>query len=108
VLFDLSREVNTVLAQPRTIGKKTLQEIEAFYAKYAGDALGIMPESAGARGQDENLEGGLMDLFIALRADLRKEKLWGLSDKIRDGLTAIGVVLEDKKEGTSWKRTPRA
>lgn len=49
-----------------------------------------------------------MDLLIALRAELRKEKLWGLSDKIRDGLVKIGVVLEDKKEGTSWKRTPRA
>jgi cysteinyl-tRNA synthetase len=108
VLFDLSREVNTVLAQPRTIGKSALQEIEAFYAKYAGDALGIMPDTASGCGQEENLEGGLMDLFIALRADLRKEKLWGLSDKIRDGLTAVGVVLEDKKEGTTWKRTPRA
>jgi cysteinyl-tRNA synthetase len=43
-----------------------------------------------------------------VRADLRKEKLWALSDRIRDGLIAIGVALEDKKEGTSWKRTPRA
>lgn len=108
VLFDLSREVNTVLAQPRTIGKAALQEVEAFYVRYAGDVLGIMPDTADARGGDESLEPGLMDLLIALRAELRKEKLWGLSDKIRDGLVKIGVVLEDKKEGTSWKRTPRA
>jgi cysteinyl-tRNA synthetase len=108
VLFDLSREVNTVLAKPGTVAKGALQEIEAFYAKFAGEALGIMPDDAGARGSDESLEPGLMGLLISLRADLRKEKLWALSDRIRDGLIAIGVVLEDKKEGTSWKRTPRA
>ncbi len=107
VLFDLSREVNTALAKPVTISKAALEEIEAFYVKYAGDALGIMPDAAGARGQEESLEPGLMDLLISLRADLRKEKLWALSDRIRDGLVAIGVVLEDKKEGTSWKRAPR-
>jgi cysteinyl-tRNA synthetase len=108
VLFDLSREVNTVLAKPGTIGKSALQEIEAFYAKFAGEALGIMPEEGGARGLDRSIEPGLMDLLISLRADLRKEKLWSLSDRIRDGLIAIGVALEDKKEGTSWKRTPCA
>ena len=97
-----------MLAQPRTISKGALQEIEAFYVRYAGEALGIMPENAAALEQGDSLEPGLMDLMITMRAELRKEKLWGLSDKIRDGLIKVGVVLEDKKEGTTWKRSPRA
>lgn len=107
VLFDLSREVNTALARSATIGRDALKEIEEFYEARAGAVLGIMPDKHGAEGNGERLEGGLMDLLIGLRADLRKEKLWALSDRIRDGLQAIGVVLEDRKEGTGWKRVPR-
>jgi cysteinyl-tRNA synthetase len=36
---------------------------------------------------------------------LRHEKLWAFSDRIRDGLLHIGVAIEDKKEGTTWKKT---
>jgi cysteinyl-tRNA synthetase len=108
VLFDLSRDVNTVLAKGTTIGLPALQQVETFFATYAGTALGIMPDDTSARSQGDSLEPGLMELMIALRADLRKEKLWSLSDRIRDGLIQLGVVLEDKKEGTTWKRTPKA
>jgi cysteinyl-tRNA synthetase len=30
--------------------------------------------------------------------------LWDLSDKIRDSLQSLGIVVEDKKHGSSWKR----
>jgi cysteinyl-tRNA synthetase len=39
-----------------------------------------------------------------LRSEVRTQKLWGLSDKIRDGLKKIGIVLEDKKDGTVWRK----
>ena len=29
---------------------------------------------------------------------------WSFSDRIRDGLAGLGIALEDKKDGTSWKR----
>jgi len=34
---------------------------------------------------------------------LRKQKLWALSDLVRDRLAALGVILEDSKEGTTWR-----
>jgi cysteinyl-tRNA synthetase len=48
--------------------------------------------------------GPIVDLLIAVRGDIRAQKLWALSDKIRDGLARIGIGLEDKKTGTTWKR----
>jgi len=45
---------------------------------------------------------GLVQLLIEVRQDLRANKLWQLSDKVRDRLAELGVVLEDSKEGTSW------
>ncbi len=44
-----------------------------------------------------------IDLLVEIRQDLRKQKLWSLSDKIRDQLEALGITLEDSKEGTIWR-----
>ncbi len=41
--------------------------------------------------------------LIALRNELRQQKLWALSDKIRSRLAELGVLLEDTKDGTSWR-----
>jgi cysteinyl-tRNA synthetase len=45
---------------------------------------------------------GFVDLLIEIRKDLRANKLWQLSDKVRDRLVELGVILEDSREGTSW------
>ena len=44
-----------------------------------------------------------IDLLLSLRNDLRREKQWQMADKIRNGLTEAGVIIEDNPEGTSWK-----
>jgi len=44
-----------------------------------------------------------MDLLIKLRAYARKEENYALSDKIRDRLKEIGITLEDRPDGTTWK-----
>lgn len=46
----------------------------------------------------------LIDKLIVARQAARKAKNFGLGDEIRNGLTALGVVLEDKPTGTTWKR----
>jgi cysteinyl-tRNA synthetase len=46
-----------------------------------------------------------MDLLLHLRKELRAAKNFALSDEIRDRLTALNVVLEDRSGGqTTWKR----
>jgi len=52
-------------------------------------------------------EGGLIDpyidLLVEIRAEMRTQKNWGMSDLIRDRLSALGVILEDSKLGTTWR-----
>jgi cysteinyl-tRNA synthetase len=54
------------------------------------------------------VEGGettsdLVTLLVEVRGRLRRERQWELADLIRDRLAGLGIVLEDGKEGTTWR-----
>jgi cysteinyl-tRNA synthetase len=53
---------------------------------------------------DDALAGRLVQLLIALRNEARAAKNFALGDRIRDGLAAIGVKLEDRPDGTIWRK----
>jgi len=102
VLFDLARATNDLIAKPEGASLESLTAIDAFFDEAGGSVLGILSDSRQSAG--ESLEPKLMDLIISIRKDIRAQKLWALSDKIRDELKAAGVVLEDGKDATFWKR----
>jgi len=102
VLFDLARATNDLIAKPEGASIESLKAIDAFFDEAGGSVLGILSDSRQSTG--ESLEPKLMDLIISIRKDIRAQKLWALSDKIRDELKAAGVVLEDGKDATFWKR----
>lgn len=45
----------------------------------------------------------LMDTLLELRKAIRAQKLWALSDKIRDRLAEQGILVEDSAGGSSWR-----
>jgi cysteinyl-tRNA synthetase len=104
VLFDLSRELNQAFAGEKNFSRASLEAVESWYAVHAGSVLGIMTGNQPGAESSGALAGPLMEVLIAIRSDIRTQKLWALSDKIRDGLARIGIGLEDKKTGTTWKR----
>ena len=94
-LFDLVRAIN----QARADG--------ALDADLAGaqdllrsltSVFGLTIGSKSGKGQAD----AFIDLLLELRADIRAAKLWDLSDKIRDQLAVLGVVVEDAKGGSTW------
>ena len=104
VLFDLARELNQAFASEKNFSRPSLEAIDRWYALHAGSVLGITAGNAPGAESSGTLVGPIVDLLIAVRGDVRVQKLWALSDKIRDGLARIGIGLEDKKTGTTWKR----
>ena len=44
-----------------------------------------------------------VDLLVEVRTEVRKQKLWALSDQIRVKLKELGVTIEDSKDGTTWR-----
>ncbi len=45
----------------------------------------------------------LLELIISVREELRRRKIYDLSDSIREKLREMGIILEDTKKGTIWK-----
>lgn len=97
-LFDLASEVN------RTKSVETARQLKAL----AG-VLGLLERSAKeflqAGGKDEGgMDEAAIEDAIARRAQAKKERNFAEADKIRAELLAAGIILEDKPDGTSWRR----
>lgn len=56
----------------------------------------VRPSSAGELVED------LIKLLVDVRSELRKRKMWELSDKIREDLKRLGVELQDTSSSTKW------
>ncbi|WP_165227788.1 cysteine--tRNA ligase [Aquisphaera insulae] len=98
-LFEILRGVNresTVGGSPGYLAAvRTLRELSRL--------LGIFASPPTKATAEDSLTAPLMELLIDLRARLRKEKNYALADEVRKRLTAIGVTLEDRPEGTRWR-----
>ncbi|MGA2624517.1 MAG: cysteine--tRNA ligase [Bacteroidota bacterium] len=104
VLFDLVSSVNNWLPE-MSPNKASFERMEMLFGEFGTKILGLIPEKTEQGSAAKGLDGELMDLIISLRAEARAQKLFSFSDKIRDGLAKLGIVLEDKKEGTTWKKS---
>ncbi len=63
----------------------------------------MRPKQAAIK-KDDRLTNDLMALLIKLRQDARRDKNFAIADGIRNGLTGIGVTLEDRADGTIWRK----
>jgi cysteinyl-tRNA synthetase len=105
ILFDIASNVNSWLGSGPRPSVEELQSIDACFSDLGGGILGIIPAAFGSNSSTgASTESDLIQLAIDLRAEVRKAKLFQLSDLIRDRLDALGFTLEDKKEGTTWRR----
>jgi cysteinyl-tRNA synthetase len=101
-LFDFSRSVNTLLNAPTPPSQAALEAIDGLYREIGGQVLGIIPAGADSDASAER-ESALIRLLIDLRSEARQHKDFAQADSIRERARQIGVLLEDGKDGTSWK-----
>ncbi len=100
VLFDMFKDINSLIASGAAMTSDFATLLSAFTRTLAGDVLGIIP-SENRDSSGKNVETELVNLLIKMRADARKNRDFKLADSIRTELQDIGVMLEDKKDGTT-------
>ena len=113
VLFDMRKRINGFISDRCLEGESPddsdiaalttsitlLRELAAL--------LGVFRAPAGlaaSAGADNEFVDELMELLIDLRAQARSNKQFDVADRIRDGLGELKVVLEDRPDGTLWRR----
>jgi cysteinyl-tRNA synthetase len=95
-LFELIKSINTARDNDATDAQ--LVPAQDLLRELTG-VLGLrMLDKTGSGDAD-----AFINLLIEVRAEVRKQKLWAMSDLIRDRLKELGVTIEDGKEGTKWR-----
>jgi len=103
VLFELTREVNSLLASGKPLGRATLAAIDGLYRELGEEVLGLIPDPLPQQEVGAGLTDALVRLLIELRQEAREKKDWKRADAIRSRLAEIGIILEDGPEGTRWR-----
>ncbi len=106
VLFELSREANRALNQDDLEQAGKLAGI----LKNLGSILGLLQQSPQSflKGDADDVEQGLSEQqvleAIEARQQAKLDKDYAKADQIRQDLLTQGIVLEDAKTGTTWRR----
>ncbi len=102
-LFELVRDINSRLTSSGGTSKSTApcrrlcEEASALFDGLTG-VLGLLYS------RQESSADAEIEALIAARAEARKQKNWAESDRIRDELKAMGIVVEDTPQGMKWRR----
>ncbi len=100
-LFDGIKLINQINSGDETINTDDLKELKSFYKLMVFDILGLKEEK-GESETDTKFEE-TVNLLLNIRLEAKKNKDFATSDKIRDELNKIGIVVKDKKDGFEWE-----
>ncbi|AMW78497.1 cysteine--tRNA ligase [Acinetobacter sp. TGL-Y2] len=106
VLFEVNKELN------RAVKDQNIEQAAVYYAtlRHLTDILGLVQHNVddflkSDIGQDTlDLSGNEIEALIQQRVEAKKAKEFAKADEIRQSLLDQGVVLEDTRQGTIWRR----
>jgi len=97
VIFELAKFMNT------NISDQSSNEFVQLNLDIFNELTGVLNIANKSVEEDDSLSQKVEDL-IAKRAQAKKEKNFALADQIRDELAAMGIAIEDTRQGVKWKR----
>ena len=102
VLFEMAREVNRSKQESPEQAPKLAAEL-----KQLGAILGLLQQAPqtflqGTHQQGMPLSESEIEAKITQRIEAKANKDFASADAIRDELAALGIILKDSREGTSW------
>ena len=102
-LFEGVKFINSVNEGIEKLSIADLGVLKCLFKTFVTDILGLKDESTGK--SDEKLTGELVNMVLNMRQDAKNKKDWSASDKIREELGKLGIIIKDKKDGADWERS---
>ena len=99
VFFDFIHKVNTMISEDKISGKDADKILDAL--KRLDQVFGFIFNSSD---EMEDVDRERIDILVNERIDAKKNKQFARADEIRELLKNEGIILEDTKDGTRWKR----
>ncbi|MEM7181569.1 MAG: cysteine--tRNA ligase [Spirochaetota bacterium] len=99
-IFDFCRQVNQDLDKNHLSGDELL-EITSYYYQI-NQLLAVLHFEKDVA--DLAMPAAEIEEWIVKRVQAKKDKNYALADQIRNDLSEKGIILEDSKTGTTWKR----
>jgi cysteinyl-tRNA synthetase len=95
-LFDLVRVINQARSENAT------DEQLAPAQKTFDELTGVLGLELEQREKTASSADAFIELLLDIRQELRQQKNFVLSDRIRNELARLGVALEDTPQGSAW------
>jgi cysteinyl-tRNA synthetase len=100
-LFDGVRIINLINDGRETISGNDLDKLKGIYDIFIYKILGLKEEESSGN----ELLGEVIEMLLNIRQDAKANKDWATSDRIRDSLVKLGIVVKDRKDGFDWEIT---
>ena len=100
-LFEAVKWINSMVAGQATLTADNLKLFTQSMHLFVEEILGLK-NSLDAKGGGEILKN-VIDLLLNLRMEAKARKDWDTTDKIRNELQAMGVLVKDTKDGFEWE-----
>ncbi len=100
-LFDALKIINSANDKKTKLTQDDIDLLKTIYQDFVFDVLGLKNEKTDSKTSEALSK--VMELIIDIRAKVKADKNFELSDKIRDKLIDAGIQIKDTKEGTAWK-----
>jgi cysteinyl-tRNA synthetase len=97
-LFKLIRDCNNAMTAGNLHDGNRSEILEWF--DVVDSRLAIIPSSS----TDSAVEDKEIEALVAKRVEARRDRNFSESDRIRQKLTDLGVIVEDTREGMKWRR----
>jgi len=101
-IFEMVRWINSSASAPRTPSKLYVDGCLAAVRELT-DVLGLLYDYDREKNGEADLDDQV-EALIEARQQARGDKNWAESDRIRDELKEMGILLEDTPQGVKWKR----
>jgi len=97
IFFDFVSKVNTMISEEKLSEKDASAILEAIAR--LDTVFGFI-----SFGEEDDVDAERINALVEERIQAKKNKDFKRSDEIRDMLKNEGIILEDTKDGTRWKR----